>query len=50
VATGGLLIAAIEATQAAHDEEQLVPMIQKIHALPTERGRVKHPCRQRASR
>jgi IS5 family transposase len=36
-----MLIVATEVTQAANDKEQLVPMIEKIQALPKELGRVK---------
>jgi len=39
VATGSLLIVATKVTQAANDKEQLVPMIQKLQALPKELGR-----------
>ncbi len=39
VATGSLLILASEVTQAANDKEQLVPMIDKLLALPEELGR-----------
>jgi len=41
VATGSLLIVANEVTQAANDKKQLVPMIEKIKALPKELGRTK---------
>jgi transposase len=41
VATGSLLIVATEVTQAATDIEQLVPMIEKIKALPKGLGRAK---------
>jgi transposase len=41
VATGSMLIVAAEVTQAANDKEQLVPMIQKLQALPKELGRAK---------
>jgi transposase len=41
VATGSMLIVATEVTQAANDKEQLVPMIEKVQALPKELGRVK---------
>jgi transposase len=41
VATGSLLIVATAVTQAANDKEQLVPMIEKIQALPKELGRAK---------
>ena len=41
VATGSMLIVAAEITQAANDKEQLVPMIQKLQALPKQLGRVK---------
>jgi hypothetical protein len=34
VATGSMLIVATEVTQAANDKEQLVPMIEKLKALP----------------
>jgi transposase len=39
VATGSMLIVATEVTQAANDKEQLVPMIEKLQALPKELGR-----------
>jgi transposase len=39
VATGSMLIVATEVTQAANDKEQLVPMIEKVQALPQELGR-----------
>jgi hypothetical protein len=38
-----MLILATEVTQAANDKEQLVPMIEKIQALPKELGRVRLP-------
>jgi transposase len=41
VATGSLLIVANEVTQAANDKKQLVPMVEKIKALPKELGRTK---------
>jgi transposase len=41
VATGSMLIVATEVTQAANDQEQLMPMIEKIQALPKELGRAK---------
>jgi transposase len=41
VATGSLLIVANEVAQAANDKKQLVPMIEKIKALPKELGRTK---------
>lgn len=41
VATGSMLIVATEVTQAANDKEQLMPMIEKVQALPKELGRVK---------
>ena len=41
VATGSLLIVATEVTQAANDKEQLVPMIEKLQALPKDVGRAK---------
>jgi hypothetical protein len=41
VATGSMLTVATEVTQAANDNEQLVPMIEKIQALPKELGRVR---------
>ena len=41
VATGSLLIVATEVTQAANDKEQLMPMIEKMQALPKELGRAK---------
>jgi transposase len=39
VATGSMLVVATEVTQAANDKEQLVPMIEKLEALPQELGR-----------
>jgi transposase len=39
VATGSMLIVATEVTQAANDKEQLVPMVEKLEALPQELGR-----------
>jgi transposase len=39
VATGSMLIVVAEVTQAANDKEQLIPMIEKIQALPKELGR-----------
>ena len=41
VATGSLLIVANAVTQAANDKEQIVPMVEKIQALPKELGRVR---------
>jgi transposase len=41
VATQSLLVVAHEVTQAANDKEQLIPMIQKVKALPKELGRAK---------
>jgi transposase len=41
VATGSLLIVANDLTQAANDKEQLVPMVERLKALPKELGRVK---------
>ena len=41
VATGSMLIVATEVTQAANDKEQLMPMIEKMQALPKELGRAK---------
>jgi len=41
VATGSLLVVATAVTQAANDKEQLVPMIEKLKALPQELGRSK---------
>ena len=41
VATGSMLIVATAATQAANDKEQLLPMIEKLQALPEELGRAK---------
>ncbi|MEK7784904.1 MAG: transposase, partial [Chloroflexota bacterium] len=41
VATGSLLVVATDVTQAANDKEQLVPMIEKLKALPKELGRSK---------
>jgi hypothetical protein len=39
VGTGSMLIVATEVTQAANDKEQLVPMVEKLEALPEEQGR-----------
>jgi transposase len=39
VAAGSLLIVAQEVTQAANDKRQLVPMLQKLKALPRQLGR-----------
>ena len=41
VATGSLLIVANHLTQAANDKQQLVPLIEKLKALPKKLGRVK---------
>jgi transposase len=41
VATGSLLIVANDLTQATNDKQQLVPMIDKLRALPRDLGRVK---------
>src|SRR5271163_3545851 len=41
VTTGSMLIVATEVTQAPNDKEQLVPMIEKLQALPKELGRAK---------
>jgi transposase len=41
VAAGSLLVLATEVTQASNDKEQLLPMIEKVQALPKELGRVK---------
>jgi len=41
VATGSLLVVATGVTQAANDARQLVPMIEKIRALPKALGRAK---------
>lgn len=41
VATGSMLIVATEVTQAANDKGQLLPMVQKLQALPEEFGRAK---------
>jgi len=41
VATGSLLIVAAAVTQAANDKEQLMPMIEKLQALPKELGRTR---------
>jgi transposase len=41
VAAGSMLIVATEVTQAANDKEQLLPMVQKLQALPEELGRAK---------
>ncbi|MFO1466947.1 MAG: IS1182 family transposase [Steroidobacteraceae bacterium] len=39
VATGSMLVVATEVSQAANDKEQLVPMLEKLAALPEELGR-----------
>lgn len=39
VATESMLVVATEVTQAANDKEQLIPMIEKLEALPQELGR-----------
>ena len=39
VATGSMLIVANEVSQASNDKKQLVPMLDKIRALPPELGR-----------
>jgi transposase len=39
VATDSMLVVATEVTQAANDKEQLVPMVEKLEALPQELGR-----------
>jgi transposase len=39
VATDSMLVVATEVTQAANDKEQLVPMVEKLEALPEELGR-----------
>jgi Transposase DDE domain/Transposase domain (DUF772) len=41
VASGSLLVVATAVTQAGNDNRQLVPMIQKIQALPKSLGRAK---------
>jgi hypothetical protein len=41
VAAGSLLIVATAVTQAGNDKQQLVPMIEKLKALPKELGRVR---------
>lgn len=41
VATGSLLVVATAVTQAANDKEQLLPMIEKLQALPKQLGRSK---------
>jgi transposase len=41
VAAGSLLIVAHDVTQAANDKQQLVPIVDRIQALPDELGRVK---------
>jgi transposase len=41
VATGSMLIVATEVTQAANDKGQLLPMVEKLQALPEELGRAK---------
>jgi IS5 family transposase len=39
VATGSLLVIAADVTQAPNDKQQLVPMIERIAALPEELGK-----------
>jgi IS5 family transposase len=39
--TGSLLIVATAVTQAANDKRQLVPLVEKLKALPPELGRTK---------
>jgi transposase len=41
VAAGSLLIVAAEVTQAGNDKEQLLPLIEKVQALPEELGRAR---------
>jgi transposase len=41
VATGNLLIVATAVTQAGNDKRQLLPMIEKLKALPKELGRTR---------
>jgi hypothetical protein len=41
VATGSMLIVAADVTQAANDKGQLLPMVEKLQALPEELGRAK---------
>ena len=41
VATGSMLIVAAEVTQAANDNGQLMPMIEKLKSLPQELGRTR---------
>jgi transposase len=41
VATGSLLIVANDLSQATNDKEQLVPIVEKLKALPIQLGRVK---------
>jgi hypothetical protein len=41
VATGSMLIVAADVTQAANDKGQLLPMVEKLQALPEEFGRAK---------
>ena len=41
VAAGSMLVVAPEVTQAANDKEQLVPMLEKLKALPKELGRTR---------
>lgn len=42
VATDSLLIVANDLTQAANDKQQLVPMVEKLRALPKSLGRTRH--------
>jgi transposase len=41
VATGSLLVVANAVTQAGNDKQQLVPMLEKLKALPKELGRAR---------
>lgn len=41
MATDSMMVVATEVTQAANDNEQLMPMIEKVQALPKELGRAK---------
>lgn len=42
VAAGSMLIVAHDVTQAANDKQQLVPMVDKLKALPKDLGRPRH--------
>jgi Transposase DDE domain len=41
VAADSLLVVAADVVQAANDKQQLEPMVEHLHALPEERGKIK---------